>query len=71
MNKLIMQVDYNEYLVCSSIKDEQELLRILSSAKIVKTSYEHESFVVSDKSPTVKMIDSDLIAAEEPVKEEE
>lgn len=39
MKKLLVELDYSSNLMCANSKDEQDLIRILSNAKVVKYDY--------------------------------
>ena len=70
MNKLLLELDYQTYLVCASNKDEQELFRILSNALIVKENWQKKCTFYTDKVPKIKFIPGSEILECEPVEEE-
>lgn len=69
MNKLLLEFDYQTFLVCANNKDEQELLRILSNALIVKEDWQRKITFYCDKVPKIKFVSASEILDSEPAEE--
>lgn len=69
MNKLLFKIDYDRYLICTGLVDEQNLLAILSRAKVVKRDWSKECFYHIDEIPKVDLVDAEKILASEPIDE--
>lgn len=66
MNKLLLELDYQTYLVCENSKDEQELIRIISNALVVKEDRIREIAFYIDRVPKVKFMPVSEILDKEP-----
>ena len=67
MNKMLLEVEYNKFIVCASTKDEQALLDILSRAKIAKRNWGDPSVIYyTEDIPKIVMVDGTAILVEEP-----
>jgi hypothetical protein len=72
MNKLLLEVEYQKFLVCANTKDEQMLLDILSRARIVKRDWgKNDLMYYNGEIPKIMMVDGNTILAEEPKPAEE
>ena len=69
MNKLLLELDYQTFLVCANSKDEQDLLRILSNALVVKENWQKKCTFYTDNVPKIKFITGSEILECEPADE--
>lgn len=70
MKKLLVELDYSSNLMCANSKDEQDLIRILSNAKVVKYDYRFNGVLyMTDQSFKMKMIEDTEILPGEPEEE--
>lgn len=67
MNKMLLKLDYQQFLVCADQKDEQALLTILGRAFVVKKDWSLDSAIYrTNDVPEIQLIDGGLILAEKP-----
>lgn len=64
MKKLLVELDYSTNLMCANAKDEQELVRILGNATVVKYDYNDQSLHVTRENFKMKMISVEEILPE-------
>lgn len=68
MNKMLLEIEYNKFIVCASTKDERVLLDILSRAKIAKRNWGDPSVTYyTEDIPKIVMVDGATILAEESI----
>ena len=67
MNKMLLKIEYETFLVCADQKDEQALLAILSRAFVVKKDWQLKGSIYRiAEVPSISMVDGDLILSEKP-----
>lgn len=72
MNRMLLKLDYQQFLVCADQKDEQALLGILGRGFIVKKDWQlGDAIYVINEQPEIKFINGDEILAEKPEPEVE
>ena len=64
MKKLLVELDYSTNLMCANAKDEQELIRILGNATIVKYDYKDTCLHVTRENFKMKMVSAEEILPE-------
>ncbi len=67
MNKMLLKIEYETFLVCADQKDEQALLAILSRAFVVKKDWQAKDAIYRiPEVPSISMVDGDLILSQKP-----
>ncbi len=72
MRKLMLKLDYQEYLICADQKDEQALLGILGRGIVVKKEWSLDNAIfIIDEQPKVEFVNEEAILMEKPEPEPE
>lgn len=64
MKKLLVELEYNTNIMCATSKDEQDLIRILSNAVIVKHDYLDNKLHLTRDNFKLKMVFAEEIYPE-------
>ena len=67
MKKLVLKLQYEEFLVCADQKDEQALLGILGRGIVVKRDWSlKDAIYIINEQPKIEFINGDDILLEKP-----
>jgi predicted transcriptional regulator len=67
MNKMLLKIEYETFLVCADQKDEQALLGILGRGMVVKKEWSmNNAIFIIDEQPKVEFVNEGAILMEKP-----